>query len=252
MRFALLATPLCLASAAFGATPGFVQDFVGVGNTGFFGGGGAMEYSNPGTDGVGGAEDGYLHCASIPGFPTNFAAFSAAPEFSGDYPASGVGGVSFWIRDVGEPQAFEMHLGLGAAQFNFWHYNLPIVPTAQWRKIYINLVDANPAHWTRTHGEGTLAAALADVRRLNIRHDTAPYEFVPDATEGDLGIDRVRLHPPCPGETNGDDLIDFADLNNCLSNFGTSGLGLPGDVNNSGTVDFADLNLILSNFGEAC
>lgn len=241
-----------LASPAFAATPGFVQDFVGAGNTGFFGGGGAMEYTNPGADGVGGPSDGYLHCASIPTFLTNFAAFTAADEFTGNYPTSGVGGISFWVRDVGAPQSFELHLGLGPAQVNFWQFNFRILPTPEWTKVYINLTTINPSQWTQTHGSGALAEALADVRRLNIRHDLAPYQFFPDRIEGDLGIDRVRLHPPCPGETNGDDLVNFADLNNCLANFGQSGINLPGDVNSDGTVSFGDLNIILSAFGSAC
>lgn len=58
--------------------------------------------------------------------------------------------------------------------------------------------------------------------------------------------------PPCPGDTNGDDVVNFADLNNVLSVFGQSGPGLIGDVNHDGVVNFTDLNIVLSAFGTTC
>lgn len=56
----------------------------------------------------------------------------------------------------------------------------------------------------------------------------------------------------CPGDTNGDNLVNFADLNTVLSGFGQTGVGLPGDLNGDGVVSFADLNEVLSNFGTEC
>jgi hypothetical protein len=56
----------------------------------------------------------------------------------------------------------------------------------------------------------------------------------------------------CPGDSNGDGLVNFSDLNAVLASFGQSGTGLPGDVNGDKQVDFADLNLVLSNFGFPC
>ncbi|MGP1310270.1 MAG: hypothetical protein ACTS27_08750 [Phycisphaerales bacterium] len=58
----------------------------------------------------------------------------------------------------------------------------------------------------------------------------------------------------CPGDTNGDNVVNFADLNAVLSEFGT--VGAPGftgaDVTADGAVNFADLNAVLSAFGTAC
>lgn len=64
----------------------------------------------------------------------------------------------------------------------------------------------------------------------------------------------VIVLQPCPGDTNGDRVVNFADLNQVLSQFGQSGAPgtLAGDVNNDGVVNFADLNIVLSNFGLAC
>lgn len=55
--------------------------------------------------------------------------------------------------------------------------------------------------------------------------------------------------PGCPGDTNGDSVVNLADLNLVLANFGT---GSDGDVNGDGVVDLADLNLVLANFGTDC
>ena len=57
---------------------------------------------------------------------------------------------------------------------------------------------------------------------------------------------------PCTGDTNGDGLVNFADLNNVLANFGLAGMGIPGDVNDDGVVNFTDLNIVLANFGNNC
>lgn len=54
----------------------------------------------------------------------------------------------------------------------------------------------------------------------------------------------------CAGDLNGDRVVDFADLNMILSNYG-SGTALF-DTNGDGRVDFADLNLVLVEFGLTC
>jgi hypothetical protein len=53
------------------------------------------------------------------------------------------------------------------------------------------------------------------------------------------------------GDTNGDGVVDLADLNNVRNNFGTSGVGVSGDTNADGTVDLTDLNNVRNNFGES-
>jgi hypothetical protein len=54
----------------------------------------------------------------------------------------------------------------------------------------------------------------------------------------------------CTGDVNGDGVIDLADLNRVLANYGQD---TPfGDADGSGTVDMTDLNIVLSSFGAAC
>ncbi len=58
--------------------------------------------------------------------------------------------------------------------------------------------------------------------------------------------------PRCPGDTNADNRIDFADLNNLLGVFGLVRPGLAADVNRDDRVDFRDLNAVLGAFGAVC
>lgn len=68
------------------------------------------------------------------------------------------------------------------------------------------------------------------------------------------GADAALITPSCPGDTNADLRVDFADLNNVLSGFGQQGppAFAPGDLNADGRVDFFDLNQVLSSFGAVC
>jgi hypothetical protein len=62
---------------------------------------------------------------------------------------------------------------------------------------------------------------------------------------------RVGAAIPC-ADTNGDNIVNFSDLNAVLADFGQSGEQLAGDVNGDGVVDFADLNEVLAAFGTPC
>lgn len=72
-----------------------------------------------------------------------------------------------------------------------------------------------------------------------------------------MGVElEIDFDPGCPGDTNGDGLVNFVDLNRVLSAFGTlkgEPNFIPGaDVNADGAVTFVDLNIVLSFFGESC
>lgn len=57
---------------------------------------------------------------------------------------------------------------------------------------------------------------------------------------------------PCPGDLNGDMVVNFGDLNILLDNYNETGANVPGDLDGSGTVDFADLNLLLGLYNVVC
>lgn len=59
--------------------------------------------------------------------------------------------------------------------------------------------------------------------------------------------------PDCPGDANGDNSVDSADLSVLLGNFGQSVTpGTSGDLNDDGSVDSADLSVLLGAFGSTC
>ncbi len=68
----------------------------------------------------------------------------------------------------------------------------------------------------------------------------------------DMTFER-QVGPACPGDANGDNVVDFLDLNIVLSDFGQMVYpGMGGDLNGDGGVDFLDLNIVLSFFGVHC
>ncbi len=58
--------------------------------------------------------------------------------------------------------------------------------------------------------------------------------------------------PPCPGDFNGDGVIDIGDLSILLANFGGSGDPSSGDLDGDGDVDLTDLANFLAVFGTNC
>src|SRR5690606_24360972 len=53
-------------------------------------------------------------------------------------------------------------------------------------------------------------------------------------------------------DTNGDNIVNFADLNTVLGAFGQTGAGNPADVTGDEVVNFADMNAVLAEFGADC
>jgi hypothetical protein len=53
-------------------------------------------------------------------------------------------------------------------------------------------------------------------------------------------------------DTNGDNVVNFTDLNAVLGAFGQTGPGNPADVNGDEVVNFSDLNAVLGEFGADC
>ncbi|MFN0136509.1 MAG: dockerin type I domain-containing protein [Phycisphaerae bacterium] len=72
----------------------------------------------------------------------------------------------------------------------------------------------------------------------------------------DLVVSEVCIPtaPPCPGDLNGDGVVNLSDLAGLLANFGTSGGALPheGDTDGDGDVDLSDLAIVLGSFGAVC
>lgn len=58
---------------------------------------------------------------------------------------------------------------------------------------------------------------------------------------------------PCPGDANGDSVVDFGDVTSVLQFWNTTHEGTgPGDPNCDGVVNFGDVTAVLKNWGVAC
>lgn len=64
----------------------------------------------------------------------------------------------------------------------------------------------------------------------------------------------VGFDVPCPGDVNGDGVVDLADFNILAVNFGIGpgAIRSQGDLNDDGFVDLADFNILAVNFGTSC
>ncbi len=181
LGFALVMT----SAAAAAPVVGFVAEWSGT-SVGSWTGGSIL--SNPGTGGYGGMGDGYLSIATTT--TTHLGAVSFGPEYAGDWISAGVTRVSFWLRDVGSPQALEIHFAVGSG-YDFWQYNTGFVPTPLWTECFVSVEGS--LGWTQIIGPGTFADALHNVDRVLVRHDRAPYMQTPDGARGDFGIDHLQL-----------------------------------------------------------
>lgn len=103
--------------------------------------------------------------------------------------------------------------------------------------------------WPGAHQEGVTYARFT-VTVTDGRMGMHSGQFGLNALSALNGI-QIRLLVECEGDANGDNQVNFTDLNAVLSDFGQSG-AVPGDINGDGTVNFTDLNIVMSKFGNAC
>ncbi|MEC9372948.1 MAG: hypothetical protein VYC34_03855 [Planctomycetota bacterium] len=185
-------------ASAFALNPTLIEDFETAGDLGGWGGGGGNSYTNPGTGGVGGADDGFLMISRE--FSGSLATRNFNSDYEGDYVAAGITAISLWFNDLGTPEGHMMRLSIGTT-FNLWQTNLALVPgEGEWVEYIIDLTDQSQFTQIGAFG-GTLEDALMTADRILIRHDTEPFDPVgamPTPTTGDVGIDRI-MFIPAPG-----------------------------------------------------
>ncbi len=181
--------------AAAGPTLGFFEDFVG-GSTGGFGGNAIL--SNPGTGGVGGAQDGFLMIEDNP-INNHLGAKNEGADYAGDYLAAGITRVLFWLNDVGADQELEIHLCIGDAS-NLWQSQGFAPPENAWALFEVELSDSTSFTQVRSTPPGlSFAGALQNADRLLWRHDLAPYGPMPDPVDGEVGLDSIIFTAPVGG-----------------------------------------------------
>ncbi len=168
-------------------TLGFREEFPAASGIGSWIGG--ASFSNPGSGGLGGFADGYLRIART--IPDRLGGNSTAPEYAGDWTASGITQIRLWLSDVGADQGLEIHVSIGN-QTNLWQYNPGFLPPGgSWGEYVVDLTNAGA--FTQIIGAGTFADALHQADRLLVRHDLAPYFQSPDLLMGEFGLDHILL-----------------------------------------------------------
>lgn len=111
---------------------------------------------------------------------------------------------------------------------------------SSWSPIASAIADTGSFNWV-------VPDVLATDARIRITARDVQGNTGSDASDSGFAINGAA---PCPGDSNGDLVVDLSDLSEVLFNFGTPGPA--GDVNGDGAVDLADLSEVLFNFGTAC
>jgi len=166
---------------------------------------------------------------------------------------------SFATRDVSE-------LNLGLNVFN----DIPIPPATVSGKFFVGVSCFLTGGQDRPARVDTTAPAdptkswfyyAPDIKSISNNLADAPFRSRMDNTSFVVfpGVFMIRATgvpsppPNCPGDANGDGVIDAADLSVLLSNFGQPAAGPGfGDFNGDGQCNGADLSVLLSGFGQVC
>jgi hypothetical protein len=190
--FVLLALLIPASPSLAGPTLGFIEDWPDSGNVGTWQGG--IRYRNPGHDGFGGANDGYLVVSNLEPFQSNHCGtVSFGPEYHGDWIAAGVTRIELQLRDVNTNEALEIHLGIGNG-ITFWTSNQGFLPPENgWGAFGVNLSSVEFTKIMDFNDTTSFATTLHNVDRINIRHDLAPLVKTPDPILADFGVDHLVL-----------------------------------------------------------
>jgi hypothetical protein len=177
---------------ALGITLGQLDDFQD-GTVEFWGGGGGSGSPPPTNIPSGGPEgfgDRYLQIAAL----NSHLGTNNATQWTGDYLAAGVGKIRFLLNNTGT-NPLAMRITVFGPGGTFTTTNETVVdPGIGWVVVDFGL---DSESLTQTAGFGTLAATLADVSTLLIRHDPDPISSSGQGNPvtGQLGIDNIRALP---------------------------------------------------------
>lgn len=175
--------------ATAGPTVGFVENFSVAGVAGWDS---QATNSNPGTGGIGGAGDGYLHIARTE-FAAQLGSRNTGVDYAGDYLAAGVNQIRFSLSDVGANQNLEIHFAIGNSD-NFWLHTLGFIPPENaWAEFTVDLADTTQFVVIRDLSGGSYSQALAQADRVHLRHEVAPFDQSADAILGEFGMDGFKI-----------------------------------------------------------
>ncbi|MEZ6241813.1 MAG: GC-type dockerin domain-anchored protein [Phycisphaerales bacterium] len=245
------AATIVLASATVStpaAQPGFIEDFNG-GLAGWSGG--ATESILP-NSGLTGAGDPCMLVAN-----TSFgqvATRNLSAPYTGDLIASGVTGMSLYVRDLGGTESMHIHVAVGY-QNNFWLSVDGVDATPdEWRYLAVDFTD--PSRWVRYRGAGDYEDALRHTTRIQIRHCPQTGDSVPADGVWDFAVDHITILPAAGGCSDADlaepyGQLDFSDVVEFLTAFGSMD-GAADLAPPIGQWDFSDVVAFLQLFAAGC
>lgn len=115
----------------------------------------------------------------------------------------------------------------------------------RWRKNNVPLdIIANPSAATATLTLTNVQPADAGSYRCKVSNDCG------DETSDSAAL--TVIPAACPGDLNGDRIVDLADLSILLSDYGCTLSPCAGDLNGDGATDLSDLAIELSRYGQTC
>jgi len=126
-------------------------------------------------------------------------------------------------------------------------------PAYQWRKGGLDLMNGPTGSGSTIYGATTPMLTITAAQPS----DSGDYDCIVTNSCGEAVSDEaiISVGPPpsCPGDTNGDNQVNGADLSVLLGQFGQSVPPSTGaDFNGDGLVNGADLSVLLGQFGMAC
>ena len=101
---------------------------------------------------------------------------------------------------------------------------------------------------------GDVVAVSAQIKLRFVAADLNSGSVI-EAAIDDFRIDDFSCEEsaPCPGDLDGDNDVDIADLSQLLAHYGQTGTAYEdGDIDGDGDVDLADLGALLAVYGEPC
>jgi hypothetical protein len=186
---------------------------------------------------------------------SNVYGYNLAGDYVNNMPAFNLTSTPFDCTGLNDVSvSFRRWLGVERSQYDFARFQVSN-DGSTWTTLFTNSVSTslNETSWSLQE---------YDISDIADNQATVYLRWVMGTTDGSVlfhgwNIDDVVISAlvplaPCTGDTNGDGVVNFTDLNTVLASFGQAGAMLPGDFNGDGQVNFTDLNTVLANFGVEC
>jgi hypothetical protein len=146
---------------------------------------------------------------------------------------------------------------LGVESSDFDHATVEVSNDgANWTEVWSNPT-YSMSDWSWHPMALDLSALADDQPTVYVRWGMGPTDegvTYPGWNIDDIEIWAVGMGPACPGDLDGDDDVDLADLSILLAHYGLTGGAEyeDGDLDGDGDVDLADLSALLAVYGTAC